>query len=124
MEYLELAKQILGANYWAVGVRSLCKDEEYKVGDICRDSYEWDVEEDCSTYYTTGETANGTCATRIDTAANTPEKLAEKIAKALKDNKGYGGTQVVIAGNKVNNDGMFDPDEIRIVDAKVIAVLG
>lgn len=30
-----------------------------------RESYTWDSDRDCSTYYTTGETVDGTCATGL-----------------------------------------------------------
>lgn len=127
MDYKEIAKEILENNYLA-GVRALADDEEYRVGDYCRDSYEWDLENDCSTYHTTGELANGTCATMIETeyfkTDDWETELAENIKKALEANKErYGDKQVIVVSKQVNNDGMFDPGEIRLVNAKVIAVL-
>ncbi|MEK0286577.1 hypothetical protein [Caldifermentibacillus hisashii] len=127
MDYKEIAKEILENNYLA-GVRALADDEEYKVGDYCRDSYEWDLENDCSTYHTTGEIANGTCATMIETeyfkTDDWETELAENIKKAVEANKErYGDKQVIVVSKQVNNDGMFDPGEIRLVNAKVIAVL-
>jgi hypothetical protein len=126
-KYLELAQQILNQNYYAVGVRSVCEDEKYVVGDDCRQSYDWDVENDCSTYQTTGELAGGTCATHIDTQAfdkdDRAAELAERIAEIVKTNSVYGGQQIIIAGNSVNNDMMNDPGEVRIRNAFVIAVL-
>lgn len=127
MNYLEIAKEIL-ENNWIVGVRTLCDDEQYAVGDDCRASYEWDIEEDCSTYHTTGETAVGTCATHIETGFfrtdDEAAELAARIEEAVAKNKAYGkAQQVVIAGHSVNNDGYFDAGEIRIVDAFVVAVI-
>lgn len=127
MDYKEIAKEILENNYLA-GVRALADDEEYQVGDYCRDSYEWDLENDCSTYHTTGEIANGTCATMIETeyfkTDDWETELAENIKKAIEANKErYGDKQVIVVSKQVNNDGMFDPGEIRLVNAKVIAVL-
>lgn len=127
MDYKEIAKEILENNYLA-GVRALADDEEYQVGDYCRDSYEWDLENDCSTYHTTGEIANGTCATMIETeyfkTDDWETELAENIKKAVEANKErYGDKQVIVVSKQVNNDGMFDPGEIRLVNAKVIAVL-
>lgn len=127
MDYNEIAKEILENNYLA-GVRALADDEDYKVGDYCRDSYEWDLENDCSTYHTTGELANGTCATMIETEQFKTDdwetELIENIKKALEANKDrYGDKQVIVVSKQVNNDGMFDPGEIRLVNAKVIAVL-
>ncbi|MGC4375940.1 hypothetical protein WD019_15110 [Fictibacillus sp. Mic-4] len=128
MNYRELAKQIIENNYFVVGVRGTYEDEQYKIGDVCRESYDWDFENDCSTYYTTGETANGTCATHVDTQYFETEdeisELAQRIEKTIKQNAYYGeGQQVIIAGNQTNNDGAFDPGEIRIVDARVIAIV-
>lgn len=128
LKYLELAKQIIEENYHAVGVRSICEDETYKVGDDCRDSYDWDFEADCSTYSTDGRTANGTCATHVDTQYFVTDdwavELAERISQIVEANSIYGGDQVIIAGNHgVNNDSTFDEGEIRIKNAFVVSVV-
>ena len=127
MKYLELAKEILENNYAVVGVRSLQEDEHYEVGDYCRESYEWDLEHDCSTYDLygeEGEKAGGTCATYIETdyfeTDDWEVELAKRIEEAIEDNKVYGGEQVIIAGDGDYTIGMFDPDEVRIVNARVI----
>ena len=108
-------------NYAFIGIRALADDETYEVGDACRDSYEWDYENDCSTYYTTGESANGTCAVRVDTDDDdTDEQISEKINEIVK-NMNYVGDYVLIGGDSYNLDGAFDNDqEIRIIDATVI----
>lgn len=126
--FIDIAKEIIEKRFYAVGVRSLCEDEQYSIGDYCRESYEWDIEEDCSTYYTTGETANGTCATHIDNQYFTTNdeviELAERIAQVVKENQdNYGGQQIIIAGNQINRDGLFDSDEIRIANAIVIGIV-
>ena len=54
------------SGYW--GIRGLCDDEDYAVGDEPRESYDWDVEQDCSTRDTTGETIGGTCAVAVHDA--------------------------------------------------------
>ena len=128
MKYLELAQQIIDNNYAAVGVRNVCEDEMYTVGDDCRESYEWDLENDCSTYHTTGATANGTCATHIDTQSfdtnDNAVELASRIAQIIETNKAYGSdNQVIIAGCGLNNDGYFDQGEVRITEAHVIMVV-
>ena len=51
------------SGYW--GIRALCPDEDYIIGDTPRESYDWDLEWDCSTRNTTGETIGGTCAVGI-----------------------------------------------------------
>lgn len=104
------------------GVRTLCDDEHYNVGDDCRESYEWDTENDCSSYETTGELAGGTCATAIDTSCGDADELAAAIESAVHENACHRGDQIVIVGTP-NNDGYFDQDEIRLVDAIVVAVL-
>lgn len=126
-KYIELAEKMLNGNISIIGIRALCDDEQYEVGDKCRESYEWDIENDCSTYDTTGEKANGTCATHVDTnyfkTENHVIELAERIRTIQEKNRVYGKNQVVIAGERVNNDGYFDEGEIRIVNAYVLEVL-
>lgn len=131
MKYLELAKKLIEEGWAYIGVRSLCDDEQYEVGDYCRESYEWDLEHDCSTYDLhgeEGEKAGGTCCTVAATWADyidDPAELAEKIEKAIKENIGYGGRQVIIAGNEENNlnAGTLDDGEIRIVNAVVVGIV-
>lgn len=124
MNYNEIARLIMDKRFFA-GVRSLCDDETAVVGDECRESYEWDTEEDCSTYYTTGELAGGTCATAIDVSSHDVRELAAEIERVVAEvrDMGYEGVLTVIGGSRVNNDGMFDAGEIRIVDATVLAVI-
>lgn len=127
VRYITIAQQIIDENYGVVGVRSICDDENYNIGDDCRDSYDWDLENDCSTFKTTQVLAGGTCATHIDTQYFSTDdlvtELASRIADIVKENSLYGGQQVVIAGNGINNDMMLDPGEVRIRNAHVIAVL-
>lgn len=127
MKYLEIAKEILEKNYAVVGVRSLREDEHYEVGDYCRESYEWDLEHDCSTYDLygeEGEKAGGTCATYIESnyfeTDDWERELAERIEEAIEYNRSYDGEQVIIAGDGDCTDGSFDPREVRIVNARVI----
>jgi len=128
MDWKALAQEILDNNYIA-GVRSLCADEDYEVGDECRPSYEWDIENDCSAYYTTGELAVGTCATHVDTqyfaTDDCVSELAERLRAVVETNaKEYRGKrQAIIVGNRTNHDGYFDPEEVRIIDAVVLAII-
>lgn len=122
-----IAEKVINENLY-LGVRSLCDDEHYEVGDICRESYEWDIENDCSAYYTTGQKAGGTCATYVETqyfeTDDEISELAKRIEEAVRKNAEYGGhTQVLIASRYVNNDGYFDPEEIRLIEAEVLAVI-
>lgn len=131
IDYRKLAEEIISNNYPAVGVRALQADENYIVGDVCRESYEWDYENDCSEYETNGndgEKAGGTCATKVE--INYPldmddvDDLAEALEAAVSYNYNVyrAKRQVIIAGSP-NHDGVFEAEEIRIDSAKVIAVL-
>jgi hypothetical protein len=122
-DYKAIAQDIIDNDYSTIGVRSLQNDETYEVGNYCRESYSWDVENDCSTFETTEEKACGTCATIIPFDTYDSEELAAVIEKRVKENASYRtGRQVIITGIP-NTDGDFDVNEIRIEDAKVIAVL-
>lgn len=129
--YIELAKKIIEEGYGVVGVRNAYDDEKCEVGATCRESYEWDLAEDCSTYHTTKLTAGGTCATQIDvdttyyTTNDHVVELAEKIAQVVKQNEVYcGESQIIIAGyNTCNDYDLSDENEVRIVGAEVIAVI-
>lgn len=106
--YYEVAKDIVEYNLFA-GVRTLREDEQYDVDDECRQSYEWDVENDCSAYFTTGELAGGTCASAIDVSSGDIETIAAEIERVVEANKAYADDrQAIIAGRSVNNDGYFD----------------
>lgn len=134
MKYIELAKQLIAEGWDYIGVRACCPDERYNVGDTCRESYEWDIEHDCSTYELhgdDGEKAGGTCCTVVATWAdniNDPAELAGRIDEAVQKNsmyKWHDGQQVVVAGNKEGSRdvGILDDGEIRIVDAVVVGVI-
>lgn len=125
--YIEIAKEIIEEGIDFVGVRSLCDDEQYKIGDECRESYEWNFEHDCSTYDldgVDGTKAGGTCATQIKVETDNVAELAKHIEAVVKENSGYlGNRQAIIAGHGANNDHTLDPNEIRLTDAYVLAVL-
>lgn len=113
-------------------VRALCEDEAYNVGDWCRDSYDYDGEKDCSTYYTTGESAHGTCGVAVYTFPGYfPEPdddeptLMEAFFTAFTAAQDYRGTHyAIIAGDcDVSADYASDEGEARITNAKVLAYL-
>lgn len=129
-DFKELAKMIFSAGYNYVGVRGLAEDEEYNVGDICRESYEWDGEYDCSTYYTTGKLAGGTCCTEIlfsdlwDDEEDDLNELTHRIEEIVKKNAQYGdnGKHIIVGGDR-SAPGCLDDGEIRIKSAVVMAIL-
>nr|DAK78431.1 MAG TPA: hypothetical protein [Caudoviricetes sp.] len=125
-DYKAIAQMIIDDDPACIGVRSLQNDEKYEVGDYCRESYEWDYENDCSTYHSfgeDGEKAGGTCATHVRFDTWDVDELAAEIEKTVKANAYYGRNGQVIITGRPNIDGSFDKNECRIVDAKVIAVV-
>lgn len=125
MRYIEIAKEALTEGF-VLGVRGLTKDESYKVGDECRESYEWDLDNDCSTYHTTQEIAGGTCCIGVDMNVETAEELVTNIETAIKEASKYGDAgcdTVLIAGRSINRDYQMDDGEIRIVGAWVEAII-
>lgn len=116
-----LIKKITEENYKWIGIRHLADDENYTVGDFCRNSYDWDYENDCSSYDTENpEEFPGTCAynTGIDSAWDDDDEIEEKILKAISGSSCYSGKIAVIAGNRAEYGN--DPEEIVIKNAEVI----
>lgn len=77
---LELLKKL--KSYDCVGVRALCDDERYVVGDYCRSSYSHDYENDVSGYYTNSQ-LDGTCAIEIVKSVDDDDTL-QSIRDAIK----------------------------------------
>ena len=109
------------SGFW--GIRGLCPDEEYKIGDTPRESYDWDSEWDCSTRSTTGETIGGTCAVCI---ADTEDiGSIERAMEGAGLYAGPGGRMALIHADRgeYGNDpaeiilqgGMFDAVEVVAV---------
>ena len=128
MNFLKIAEYV-EENGLTIGIRGLCEDEEYKVGDTARESYEWDFENDCSTYVTDGEEGlktGGTSCLMIGNDMDDVEELAANIEKSFDDIKDYGypgkGFALLVSKHP-NNDGAFDPGETRLEDAEVIAIM-
>ena len=132
-KYLDAIKKAHESGLGGFAVRALQDDEQYNIGDYCRESYEWDGEYDCSTYHTTGETAGGTCAVKIiDNAVNyyrwdvdDQDALAQAIAYAIDHSGAYGTEQVLIAGDGdcAADYGVDDRYEARIINARVVAII-
>jgi len=111
-------------NYEYVAVRALSEDEDYNVGDTCRNSFDHDYENDVTTYGTDEEIElNGTCGvdTTIDTFYDEEATMIEKIENAMNHSIHYIGKKVLIVGNtaECGNDDM----ELIIEDAIVFAEL-
>ena len=78
----ELITAIETSGYEYIGIRHLAEDEHYSIGDICRDSYDWDCDMDCSTYDTDEPISlGGTCAynTRIQAGWDEKEEIIDQM---------------------------------------------
>lgn len=126
------AKEVLkkmNENYFSVATIRRCrKDENYEVGDICRNSFDWNYEKDESTFEDDEPVElSGTCGMRIENLENLDNEEAaeaEKILeKALKDSESYdyGYQTVIIAGDRYEYGS--DEDEIIVENAEVIGIV-
>lgn len=117
---IEVLKEAMKQKYKVFGIRVCNADENYKVGDEARESYDWDYEIDCSTYETTKETLGGTCATSIliDNYSD-DEEIKEALNDAIERAKMYGGfneyTQTVLLGCHRNCNYTHGNDEKEII---------
>lgn len=105
------------------GVRKATDDERYSVGDYCRDSYDWDYNNDISSFYTDGPISlGGTCTIGInyDNLDDMSEQEQNDYLKSLVKNY-CGDNTILVCGNFV--DWGNDDGEVIISDAKVLKVL-
>ena len=109
--------------YNYIGLRTLTPDENYKIGDTARESYDWDFEEDRSTYETDGSTLGGTAAINIvrDPDWDGPKEVEAAINQAMDASDIYEGDRKVIIGGKRQRYG-DDPSETIIENAEVLAI--
>lgn len=124
MTVQDLLKKIKEERYSVVAIRHLCKDEEYSVGDICRNSFDWDLEYDQSSYDTENPVElNGTCGYSVfdlcDLDEDEIKKAKELLVNGLEESDGYEGKPVIIAGNRYEYGN--DENEVIIQYAEVIA---
>ena len=107
------------SKYNVLGLRGTRPDENYKVGDSARNSYDWDAENDCST----DEELNGTCSVSIDVSwLEGAEDLIKRIENTLEDVEQYHGKNVVLLGGWSGSLGT-DGGELVIENAKVLAII-
>lgn len=124
MNVQDLLNKVNEEGYEVVAIRHLAGDEEYEVGDMCRDSYDWDVENDQSSYYSEEPVMlDGTCGFHIegfrDLDTDEIEEATEIFERARKEAR-YQGKMVVIAGHRFTYGN--DEHEVIIRDAEVIAI--
>lgn len=108
-----------------IAIRHCAEDETYSVGDMCRNSFDWNYELDHSTYEDEEQIElNGTCGLHVRGFENLDEEEIEEATelfnKAMERANAYIGHVVVIAGNRFEYGN--DEDEVIIRDAEVIAV--
>ena len=120
----EILNKVNKEGYSVVAIRHCAEDEAYAVGDICRNSYDWNYELDCSTYDTDEPVElEGACGYHVrgfeNLDADEIEEATEIFEKAMKEAETYCGKVVIIAGNRYTYGN--DENEVIIEDAEVIA---
>lgn len=95
------------------GIRGLCFDEEYAVGDSPRESYDWDHENDISTYATDGRTLGGVCT--VGLTEDNVEKVISLVPRM------YGDGRMALIGGTLRDYGE-DPGEWILSDAEILAI--
>ena len=110
-----------------VAVRHCCDDEDYVVGDWCRNSYDWNIELDQSSYYDNeSNELSGTCGIGIwhftDLDSDEVDEAEKLLSRAIEKASCYTVRLAIIVGYKGYEYGA-DEDEVIIRDAQVIALL-
>lgn len=109
--------------YQVIGIRAVPREQEgkYKIGNVLPESYDWDFENDVSTYYTTKKTLGGSSALEI--RVDDYDTLEEAIQKCLEGTYEYEGKDIFIVGGKYVNNG-DDTNEVIIKNATAIGKIG
>lgn len=122
----EILKKVNEEGYGVIAIRHLAEDEQYEVGEMCRNSFDWNYELDCSTYDTDEPIElDGTCGYHITGFENLDEEEIEEATelfeKAMREaTSNYVGEVVIIVGSRFTYG--CDENEVIIWDAEVIAV--
>ena len=121
MNIKEAVRAIMNSNYEIFGIRHIASDESYKVGDYTRNSYDWDNENDLSSYETNPKELDGTSAyfTGIDTL-DKGEEIEQKLLIALEKSKIYSGAAILLGGDRYYWGN--DDNEVIIEDAEVLYI--
>lgn len=126
---VETLKAAYAGGYRYFGVRKVYNYAGiFNVGDSCPKSYNWDFENDCSTYDTTGETLPGTSAIHVAVEdlylhGDDDDEAAEALQNAIDRVSDYGGEQMLLIGSKYSYDYGDDEDEVILEDADVLAII-
>lgn len=124
MNVSDILSKVCDEGYSVVAIRRMADDEDYNIGDMCRNSYEWNYELDHSTYEDEEQIElDGTCGYHIvgfaDLDSDELEEAERIFLSALNESSIYSGKPIVIAGNDYTYGN--DENEIIISDACVIA---
>jgi hypothetical protein len=108
------------SQYNYLGLRSICEDENYTVGNTARNSLDWDAENDCSS----SEELSGTSAIFLNASwLEDAEDLITRIENTLPEMSQYnGGRHIVLLGGWGASQGT-DEGERVIVSAEVLAIV-
>lgn len=121
----EILKKVNEEGFGCVAIRHCAEDETYSIGDICRNSFDWNYELDHSTYEDEEQVElDGACGLHIVGFESLDEEEVEEATRlfenAMKEANIYVGQIVVIAGNRFEYGN--DENEVVIKEAEVIAV--
>lgn len=129
-EVLKIMKEAYEEGFCSFGIRSIDTKifGRAECGDILPESYDWDIEEDCSTYETTGETLPGTCAVWVNTQWINYDNewdtdILNSLESAIKIAHTYYGDEYVLVGSKEGGEWGNDEREIILEDAQVLAII-
>lgn len=123
----EILKTVNNEGATVMAIRHCCDDEEYSVGDWCRNSYNWNVYLDKSSYYDDEPNElSGTCGINVEgflkLDSDEVDKAEELLERAIEKASCYSGRLAVIVGYDGYEYGT-DEGEVIISDAQVIAIL-
>lgn len=124
MNVEKILETIKENDYSVVAIRHCCPDEEYKIGDICRNSFEWNEEYECSSYDTEEpEEMDGVCGYAMFELIDTDdaEEAKEIIERAIEESSIYDGNNIVIIGGDSYSYGN-DENEVIVEEAEVIGI--
>lgn len=125
--YEKVLEVIKNSSYDSFGIRRTCADEDYKVGDIARNSFYWDIENDLSSYQTEPEEMGGTSARAIlfddmdsdeenlEVIEKTIEKFKKEYPRCLPEEK-----FIVLGSDCVEYD--INDGDIIMEDAEVLYI--
>lgn len=121
----EILKKANEEGHSVLAIRHCAEDEVYSVGDICRNSYDWNYELDHSTYEDEEQVElDGTCGLHVVGFENLDdeevEEATELFNRAMEQANIYSGNIVIIAGDRFEYGN--EENEVIIEAAEVIAV--